>query len=127
MAYKNYVKLILKIIAVITIASGLVQLIWPAFVLGFIGGTVSPATKHFFGIVGMFMVLFGGLLYHALSGNRQHRIAVLWCGLQKFGAAGAVGLGVTREIFSWLALGVAAFDFVSGIIIMIYWFSIQKR
>jgi len=127
MAYRNYVKIILKLIAVITVISGLVQLIWPAFVLGFIGGTVSPATEHFFGIVGMFMVLFGGLLYQALSGSEHHPVAVFWCGVQKFGAAGAVGLGVTREIFSWLALGVAAFDFVSGIIIMIYWFSIQKR
>lgn len=127
MAYRNYVKIILKLIAVITVISGLVQLIWPAFVLGFIGGTVSPATKHFFGIVGMFMVLFGGMLYQALLGSEHHPVAVLWCGVQKFGAAGAVGLGVTREIFSWLALGVAAFDFVSGIIIMIYWFSIQKR
>ena len=127
MAYRNYVKIILKLIAFITVISGLIQLIWPAFVLEFISGAVNPATKHFFGIVGMFMILFGGLLYHALTGTKRRPVAVLWCGLQKFGAAGAVGLGVTRDIFSWLALGVAGFDFVSGIIIMMYWFSIQER
>jgi hypothetical protein len=127
MAYRNYVKIILKLIAVITIVSGLVQVVSPDFVLEIIGGEVNASTRHFFGIVGMFMMFFGGLLYHALVSNQPQRAAVLWCGVQKFGAAGAVALGVTRGIFSCLALGVAAFDFVSAIIIMTYWFSIHER
>lgn len=127
MAYKNYVKTVLKIIAVITIISGLLQTVSPALVLKIIDGAVTPASNHFFGIVGLFMVLFGGLLYHALRTKRHQPVAVFWCGLQKFGAAAAVGLGVWRDIFSWLALGVAGFDLVSGFLIMIYWYSIQER
>lgn len=126
MVYKNYLKIVLKIIAVITIISGFIQMVWPAFVLGIIDGAITPTTQYFFGIVGMFMIMFGGLLYHALAGTKRHPVAVLWCGLQKFGASLAVFLAVTEGLFSWLALGVAGFDFISGIIIAIYWFSINK-
>lgn len=127
MAYKNYVKIFLKIIAVITIISGLIQAVNPAFVLGIIDGADHPASNHFFGIVGMFMIFFGGLLYHALRTKRHQPVAIFWCALQKFGAAAAVALGVSRDIFSWLALGVAGFDLLSALLIMIYWYSIQER
>ncbi|MFH5832700.1 patatin [Halalkalibaculum sp. DA3122] len=127
MAYRNYLKLILKIIALVTVASGLVQMFIPDFVLGIIGGEITASTLHFFGIVGMFMVFFGGLLFHALSVNRPLPVAILWCGFQKFGAAVAVGLGVGRGLFSWLALGVAGFDLLSGVLIMIHWYSIKNR
>lgn len=126
MVYRNYLKTILKIIAAVTVLSGLVQVVWPNFVLDIIGGEVNSTTRHFFGIVGMFMIFFGGLLYHALISNKQQKVAVLWCGVQKFGAAGAVTLGVTRDLFSWLALGVAGFDLLSGILIFMYWYSIQR-
>lgn len=126
MTYRNYLKIVLKIIAVITVLSGLVQMIKPAFVLGIIAADINPTTNHFFGIVGLFMILFGGLLFHALSDDKSRPTAVFWCGLQKFGASAAVALGVFRAVFGWLALGVAAFDFISGILIMIYWTSIKK-
>ncbi|MDZ7690199.1 MAG: hypothetical protein U5K69_03410 [Balneolaceae bacterium] len=127
MAYKNYLKILLKIIALVTIISGLIQMLAPNFILGMIGGEITGSTLHFFGIIGMFMIFFGGLLLHALSGNRNIPVAVLWCGLQKFGAAVAVGLAVGRGLFSWLALGVAAFDLISGILIFIHWYAIKNR
>lgn len=98
----------------------------PDFILGMIGGEITGSTLHFFGIIGMFMILFGGLLLHALSGDRDIPVAVLWCGLQKFGAAVAVGLAVGRGLLSWLALGVAVFDLISGVLIFIHWYAIKK-
>ena len=77
-------------------------------------------------IVGMFMVLFGGLLLQALFASRPQPIPVFWCGMQKFGAAAAVSVGVFREVLSWLALGVAAFDLFSAVLILVYWFSIRN-
>lgn len=126
MAYRNYLKKILKLIAVLTILSGLVQIFVPNFVLSVIGGEVTPTTRHFFGIIGMFMLLFGGLLFHALSVERNLPEAVFWCGLQKFGAAVAVILAFGRGLLSWLSLGVAAFDLFSGVLIMIWWYSINN-
>ncbi len=117
---------LLKVIALLTIVSGLVQMIKPQWVLAIVGGDVSAATNHFFAIVGMFMVLFGGLLWQSLAAASPQPMPVMWCGLQKFGAAVAVGLGVFRDLFSWLALGVAAFDLLSAVLIFYYWFSIRR-
>ena len=112
-------------IAAITVATGLVQAIAPGFILGLISAETTPTSGHFFGIVGMFMVLFGGMLLQALVSSSHHPIAVFWAGLQKLGASAAVGLGVSRGIFSTLALLVAAFDLVSGVLVIRYWFSIK--
>jgi predicted acylesterase/phospholipase RssA len=104
-------------IAAATAMSGAVQLVAPGFVLGFLDAEASPASRHFFGIVGMFMFLFGGLLLHALMRPRENPAAFVWAGLQKLGAFAAVSLGVARGLFSPLALGVAGFDLLSALLI----------
>ena len=86
----------------------------------------TPTSRHFFGIVGMFMVLFGGMLWQALVRQPTPPVPVFWAGLQKLGASAAVGLGVYNGIFSALALAVAGFDLLSGIAIFIYWRAIRE-
>lgn len=113
-------------IAVITIISGLVQLIAPGFELRMLSAEATPTARHFFAIVGMFMVLFGAALLHALCSSTHHPIVVLWASLQKFGAFAAVGLGVLAHIFSPLALLVAGFDLCSGILGIWYWSKIKQ-
>jgi membrane protein implicated in regulation of membrane protease activity len=81
----------------------------------------TAASRQLFATIGMFMVLFGGMMLQALLGENGQPVAVLWSGLQKFGASIAVVIGVTHQIFSGLALLVAGFDFVSGILILLYW------
>ncbi len=122
----KYLVPILKAIAAITVLSGLLQMVRPQWVLALVGGDIAPASNHFFAIVGMFMVLFGAMLWQALAAERPQPIPVFWCGLQKLGATAAVGLGVSRDLFSWLALGVAGFDLFSGILILLYWFGIRN-
>ena len=109
-----------RAVGVLTIVSGAVQVAAPAFVLGFVGGDASPPSRHFFGIVGMFMVLFGGALVHGLAGAAPDRVVLLWTGLQKLGASAAVGLGVARGLFVPLALAVAGFDLASGVVIFLF-------
>ena len=107
-------------IGAITVVSGLAQLIAPQVILGIVGGESTPTSRHFFGIIGMFMVLFGGLLLQSLLTAGNNSVAVLWAGLQKFGAAAAVGLAVVKGILGPLALSVAGFDLLSGVLILIY-------
>ena len=123
---KKHLILLLKLIAAITVLSGLGQLVMPGFVLKLIGADVTTTSSHFFGIVGMFMALFGGLLLQALYASTPKPIPVFWCGLQKFGATVMVALGVARGVFSWLALSVAAFDLFSAVLIFVYWWAIRK-
>ena len=113
-------------IAAITVLGGLAQLLEPRLVLRLIGGEITPASAHFFGIVGMFMLLFGGALLQEVFSSSAQPIVALWAALQKFGAVAAVALGVVRGIFSPLALLVASFDLISAAVIIAYWSRIRK-
>ena len=125
MKTKNLTYWVLAGIAVITIFSGLIQLVAPGFELRMLSAESTPTSRHFFAIVGMFMILFGGVLLQALCSPAHHPIVVLWAGLQKFGACAAVGLGVFHHIFAPLALSVASFDLLSAVVLLLYWGKIR--
>lgn len=114
-------------ISVITIISGLFQVIKPGIVLSIIGGKQYPESNFSFAIVGMFMVLFGSLAIHALCSKDQYPIAIFWCSLQKLGASVAVGVGVFKAFFSPLALLVVGFDFLSFLVLFIFWLNIRNN
>ncbi|HEX9484521.1 MAG TPA: hypothetical protein VF929_08060 [Gemmatimonadaceae bacterium] len=122
----NRIRLALLAIAVITIVSGATQLVAPALVLRVVGGEATTATTHSFAIIGMFMVLFGGLLWQSLRAPTVLAVPLFWAALQKIGAALAVGLGVRRGIFSTLALAVASFDLLSGALALWYWNRVRE-
>ncbi len=113
-------KTVLRAIAAITMVSGAAQLVLPGFVLDLLAAESTASTRHFFAIVGMFMFLFGGMLLHGLRVSNRPDVILLWASLQKFGAAAAVGIGVGRGVFSSLALLVAGFDLLSGL--LIFWY-----
>jgi len=108
-------------IGLMTIATGLTQVMAPGFVLGIVGAQSTAATRHFFALIGMFMALFGGALVHAMFARAEQPVVVLWAGLQKIGAVLGVGVGVVNAIFAPVALLVAGFDLLSCIIILAYW------
>jgi hypothetical protein len=120
-------RLALLAIAAITVITGAVQMAAPGFVLGVVGGDARQPAAHFFAIVGMFMVLFGGLLWQALRSPSPMPIPVFWAALQKLGASGAVALGVSRGLFSTPALGVAGFDLLSGVLAFWYWGAVRRQ
>jgi hypothetical protein len=122
---KNWHYWVLVAIAALTIFSGLVQIFAPGMELRLLSAEATPTSGHFFGIVGMFMVLFGGALLNALLSPVDHPMVVFWCSLQKFGASLAVGLGVLHQLLSPLALLVAGFDLGSGILGIWYWRNIK--
>jgi len=121
----KYLKPIIIIISIVTVVSGILQVISPGFVLNVIGAEITPTTKHFFAIVGMFMTLFGGMMLHALYSVNTNQAAVLWASFQKLGAAMAVGLGIFYGIFNWLALSVGLFDLISAFIFLRYYRSLR--
>jgi hypothetical protein len=121
MKTRGWLYWILLAIAGLTIFSGLLQMLATGWELRLLSAEVTDTSKHFFGIVGMFMVLFGGAFLNALVSSTDQPVVVFWCSLQKFGASAAVGLGVLHHIFSPLALLVASFDLFSGILGIWYW------
>ena len=123
---KDPLRLILVSIAVITVVSGLTQIVAPGFVLDRLSVDNTEATRQLFATVGMFMVLFGGLLIQALLDRAEHPIVVFWAALQKLGASAAVGIGVARGVFSGVALLVAGFDLLSGALGLAFWRRIRR-
>lgn len=117
---KKYINLIVILISIATIFSGLLQLVMPGFVLGFIGASITDTSSHFFAIVGMFMALFGGMMLHAVYSPKPQRPVILWSAFQKLGAFAAVGLGIINGIFAPIAAGVAIFDLFSGLLFLYY-------
>ncbi len=113
-------------IALITVVSGGVQMLAPQFVLKLVAAQITPTSSHFFAIVGMFMFLFGGALWQGLCKAGPQGTIFIWAGLQKIGAAAAVGLGVHHAIFSKVSLLVAGFDLLSGLLILTYWLTSRK-
>ncbi len=120
-ALSDPLRAVLAVIAIITVLTGAIQVPFGGPVLQLIGAESTPETRQLFGTVGMFMVVVGGLLLHTLLNTAPSPEVVLWSGLQKTGAFGAVGIGVLNGVFSPLALLVAFFDLATAILLFIYW------
>lgn len=101
-----------------TLLTGIAQMLKPGLVMRVIGAKDTPTGRHLFATIGMFMAVIGGQLLHTILFERKaSRVVLGWATVQKFGASIAVAIGVARGIFSPLALAVAGFDFLSGILI----------
>jgi hypothetical protein len=108
-------------IAATTALTGLTQVLLPQPMLRVLSTENTPTSQHFFRTIGMFMVVVGGALVHALSTNADSRVLVLWTAVQKLGASAAVGIGVKQRVFSPLALFVASFDLLCGVYALGCW------
>jgi hypothetical protein len=116
----------LAAIAAGTAVSGLVQMVAPGFVLDILSASSTATTRLFFGIVGMFMAIVGGMLVHALLEPYDRRVVVFWASLQKLAACAAVTLAVVNDIFAAYALLLATFDFLTGVLGMAYLWRIRR-
>ncbi len=105
----------------LTLVTGAAQVLAPRRMLRALMVEDDDTARHFFGTIGMFMVVVGGGLLNTLLRPGQNPVIVLWAALQKLGAAFAVGLGVKRRVFSPLALVVALIDLLSGLLAAEHW------
>jgi len=110
-------------IAWITVLTGALQMVMPARLLPLLGVEPSAAAAQLFATVGMFMVLFGAAVLHALRRHEAAAVVLLWSGWQKIGASLLVAWGVMHGVFAPLALLVATFDFASGLL----FFDLRQR
>ena len=120
MNFEKFLYWLLVLISITTLISGVVQIFAPAFILALISAEITAATRQCFATVGMFMFLFGGMLLQVLLSRQMLPPVFLWAGLQKVGAFVAVAIGVMNHVFGPMALLVAFFDLLSGILIFVY-------
>lgn len=120
------IRLLLILIAAATVLSGVTQLVAPEFVLDKIAGETSSGAQHLFRTVGMFMAITGALFLQTLLNHSTDRAIPLWIGVQKLAAAVLVAWGVHAGLFGPIALCVAGFDLISGILAWIFMARIGK-
>jgi len=115
------IRLLLILVAVVTIVTGVAQLTAPAWVLAFIATAPGALGLHFFATVGMFMVITGAMFLQSLLARSAEPAIPFWIGMQKIAAAVLVSWAVMRGLLTPLAYAVALFDAVSGVIAFIFW------
>jgi hypothetical protein len=104
-------------IGALTAATGTTQVLGSGLALRLLGADDTAGGRHFLGTVGMFMVCTGSVL---VVRRRDPAVLLMTAG-QKAGAAAAVSIGVRRRVMSPLALGVAGFDALSGLLALDAW------
>jgi hypothetical protein len=107
---------LLRQIGLVTAATGMAQAAAPRVTLTILRAEDSPTVRQCLATVGMFMVCTGGISV----ARPDDRAVALLTAAQKAGAATAVALGVRRGLFSPVALGVAGFDALSGLLAIDY-------
>lgn len=106
--------------AAITVLAGAAQVAASGAILRTVSSPQSASDRHFFRIIGMFMAVVGGLLLDTQRRPDPDSQVLLWAGAQKLGASAGVGVGVARGVFAPRALGVAAFDLSSALLLVWY-------
>ncbi|KQU08050.1 hypothetical protein [Rhizobium sp. Leaf453] len=114
-------RLVLLAIAAITVLSGVTQMAAGGFVLSIIATDARPPVVHMFMTIGMFMVITGAMFLQSLWRRSEEPAIPLWIAVQKLAAAVLVTMGWMKGIFAPLALGVAAFDALTGLLALIFW------
>lgn len=114
-------RLSLILIALITLLSGAAQILMGGRILNLIATSATGPEVHLFQTVGMFMVITGAMFAQSLISRTDAPAISLWIAVQKFAAAGLVLLAYAKGYFLWLALGVAAFDFATGVLAFLFW------
>ncbi len=117
----SLIRRLLIAISGLTVLTGAIQALAPRRMLQTLMAEEDDTARHLFGTVGMFMVVVGGGLLNALLRPGRDPVIVFWAALQKLGASLAVALGVRRRVFSPLALAVAFFDLLSGLLAAEHW------
>jgi len=115
------IRLLLIVIAAVTIVTGFGQLVAPAWVLAFIAPNPEALGVHFFATVGMFMLITGAMFLQSLLARSTETAIPFWIGVQKALAAVLVAWAIMRGLLAPLAYSVAAFDAVSGAIAFVFW------
>jgi hypothetical protein len=120
------IRLVLILIAVVTVLTGAAQLLAPSWVLAFVAPAPNALGAHFFATVGMFMVITGAMFLQSLLTRSAERAIPFWIGVQKGAASVLVTLAIMRGLLAPIAYAVAAFDLISGVVAFIFWHRLPR-
>jgi hypothetical protein len=117
----SLLRVLLVIIAAITVLSGLLLLVASDWTLHLIATDQTALTAHFFATIGMFMVITGALFLQTLLTRSREPAIPFWIGMQKAASAVLMAWAVLRGLLFPLAWLVAAFDAVTAVLVFVFW------
>ena len=103
------------------------EIVAGGWMLDILGAEVTPTTKQLFATLGMFMIVVGGLVAQVLRRPLPDPDVLMWGGLQKLGAFVAVLIAVVHGVFSSIAMAVATFDLLTGVLMALLWVDVRRR
>jgi hypothetical protein len=113
-------RLLLILIAAVTVLSGLTQVVAPGSVLAFLTPSSDDLHRQLFATVGMFMFVTGALFLQSLWTRMPGGALPFWIGVQKLLAAIFVARGVYAGLFMPVSISVATFDALSAALCFIF-------
>ncbi len=120
------IRVLLIVIAIITVLTGSAQMLASGLMLQIIGADASPVSQHWFTTVGMFMVITGAMFAQTLWARSKERAVPLWIGVQKLAAAVLVTWAFAKGQTNALVLFVGAFDFASAVLAFLFVYRIHQ-
>lgn len=117
---RSWADWLLIAVAIITVLSGIIQIIMPETILVTMSIAPTGETIYFFRIVSLLTGVFGGALLHAALSNQDMAIILLWASLQKLLGSAAVILAVLSGVLTSGALAAAGYDLIAGLFILWY-------
>jgi len=122
---RHWTEWLLILVALITLLSGIGQLIIPDTALTFMGVNPLPETRYLFRLVSLLTALFGGALLHTALPRRYELTLLLWASLQKLLGAAAVVLAVLSGLIASPTLLIAGYDALAGVYVL--WFYTWRK
>ena len=122
---RHWTEWLLIAIAVITLLSGIGQLLLPDAALTFMGVNPLPESRYLFRLVSLLTALFGGVLLHTSFPGQYDSVVLLWAGLQKLFGAAAVLLAVLGGLIASQTLLIAGYDALAGVYVL--WFYNRRK
>ena len=114
-------RVVLAVIAAITMLSGLLLLVAPDWMLQLIATDQAALTAHFFATIKMFIVITGALFLQSLLTHSNEPAIPFWIGVQKAASAVLMAWAILRGLLFPLAYLVAGFDAISAMFIFLFW------
>ncbi len=109
------------LVGALTAFFGLLVLAFPKTMLDLLDADKPDPSSYLFGIVGVFILLFGGLLIDAARRANPPPVALFWCVLQKCASVLVLLIALITGVFGALALLVAAFDIAGALVVYGLW------
>lgn len=122
------IKNLLVAVAAMTLLTGVVTAARPSLSANLVVEPLATVSGMFMVVVASaLLAVFGAALLHALLGDGDHPLVILWTSVEKLVAAGCWTVGLLHGILVPMAASLIVFDLLAGALGLWYWHGLDTR